>query len=168
MIPNAPRMGDMPQGAAPIPEGVYYLRVEKSELKKGKGDKGTPYANLQLVVFGPEEAEEFHGRKVFDRLMLSGEGMFRTRQLLEASGADDDFILEDTDQLIDLEIAAAVIVRPEEVDPKTKQKYQARNEIARYTSIDAAGELASPEAADETEEEPEPVSAAPVARKGKR
>ena len=85
-IPNAPRMGDMPKGE-PVPEAVYHIRCDKAEFKTtGAGSKnpGAPMCAAQFTIFGPEEAEEFHGRKVFENLMLSGEGMFRTRQFLSS------------------------------------------------------------------------------------
>jgi hypothetical protein len=141
MIPNAPRMGDMPAGE-PVPEGIYHLRLDKATFKTtGASSKhpGTPMAEVQFTIFGPEDAEEFHGRKIFENLMLAGEGMFRTRQLLEATGEDEDFILEDTDQLLQREVAAVVQVEKEKPDPrpgKQGQMVSARNRIARFQSIE--------------------------------
>jgi len=134
MIPNAPRLGDMPKGE-PVPEGVYHVRVDKSEYKESK-EKKTPMANLEMTIFGPSDAEEYHGRKLFDLLMLSGEGMFRTRQLLEASGEGDDFTLDDTDQLIGREIGVVVTTEKERKDPNTGQTYAARSKVARYVPIE--------------------------------
>lgn len=137
MIPNAPRVGDMPTNT-PVPEAIYHLRVDKVELKKtGPNSKNpnTPMAEVTFTIFGPEEAEEFHGRKVFENLMLAGDGMFRLRQLLEATGQGEDFVLEDTDQLLHLEVAAVVQVEPEkEVDGK---KYGARNKVAKFLPLPA-------------------------------
>jgi hypothetical protein len=130
-IPNAPRLGDMPK-SSPVPEGVYHLRCDKAELKMSK-EKKTPMAEAQLTIFGPEEAEEFHGRKVFENFMLGGEGMFRTRQFLEASGLPEDFVLDDTERLIGLESGAVVQVEPErEADGKV---YPARNRVAKFIPI---------------------------------
>jgi hypothetical protein len=137
-IANAERLGDMPAGD-PVPEGVYHIRCEKATYKvSGPGGKnpGTPMAECQFSIFGPAEAEEFHGRKIFDNLMLGGEGRFRTRQLLEASGESEDFILEDTDQLVNREIAAVVQVEKERKDLTNGKVYPSRNRIARYTSIE--------------------------------
>jgi|SRR6186997_365471 hypothetical protein len=132
MIPNSARMGDMPKGE-PLPEGVYQLRLEKAVYKTSK-EKGTPMAEVTFVVQGPVEAEEHHGRKVFDNLMLAGEGMFRTRQLLEAAGWGEDDTLEDTEQLVGLEVGAAITVeKPREQDGKS---YPARSKVARYISLE--------------------------------
>jgi hypothetical protein len=135
MIPNAPKMGDMPTGS-PLPEGVYHLRLDKTTLKKtGPASKapGSPMAECQMTVFGPEEAEEFHGRKVFENFMLAGEGMFRTRQFLEAAGKNEEFVLDDTEQLLGLEVAAVVQVEPERKDGD--KVYSARNKVLRYMPV---------------------------------
>ena len=136
-IPNAPRMGDMPTGE-PVPEAIYHIRCDKSGYKEtGPNSKkpGSPMAECQFTIFGPEEAEEFHGRKVFENFMLSGEGMFRTRQFLDVTGHDDDFVLDDTEHLLNLECAAVIQVEPERAggDGKT---YSARNRIARFSKLE--------------------------------
>jgi hypothetical protein len=133
-IPNAPRLGDMPT-SSPVPEGVYLIRCDKAELKSGK-NKGTVYASCQFTIFGPESAEEYHGRKLFENLMLEGEAMFRTRQLLTAAGNDEDFVLEDTEQLIGLEAAAVVAVEKERKDPESGQVYPERSKITRFLAIE--------------------------------
>jgi len=133
MIPNAPKLGDMPKGE-PVPEGIYHIRCDKATYKTSK-EKGLPMAEVQLTIFGPDEAEQHHGRKLFENLMLSGEGMFRTRQLLEAAGNDEDFVLEDTDQLVGIECAAVVQVEKERKDPESGQVYSARNKVARFMPI---------------------------------
>ncbi len=133
LIPTAPRLGDMPTGS-PLPEATYHIRVDAATYKTSR-EKGTPMCEVQFTVFGPEDAEEFHGRKVFDNLMLDGEGMFRTRLLLEAAGMDEDFVLEDTDQLIGLEVAAALLVEKERTGEDGKT-YPARSRIGRYLSIE--------------------------------
>lgn len=134
-IPNAPRVGDMPEGGKPVPEAIYHVRCDKAVYKLAKGGKHTPMIEATFTIFGPEEAEEFHGRKLFDNLMLEGEGMFRTRQLLEATGEDADFVLEDSDQLLQREVAVVVQVEKERKDPDTGQTYPERNKIARYQAI---------------------------------
>jgi hypothetical protein len=135
-IPNAPRVGDMPSNT-PVPEGIYHLRLDKATYKTtGTGSKtpGAPMAECQFTIFGPQEQEEFHGRKIFENLMLDGSGMFRVRQLLEATGENEDFVLEDTDQLVGREVAAAVQVEKEKVvDGK---RYDERNKVARFMTIE--------------------------------
>jgi hypothetical protein len=132
-IPNAPRLGDMPKGE-PLPEAVYHVRLDKAEFKLS-AEKKNPMASCQFTVFGPDEAEEFLGRKIFENLMLTGEGMFRTRQLLEQTGETDDFVLEDTEQLIGREVGAVVQVEKERKDATTGEVYGARNKIARFVAI---------------------------------
>jgi hypothetical protein len=136
MIP-AQRLGEMPKGE-PVPEGIYHIRCDKVTYKTtGPASKnpGTPMAECQFTIFGPEEAEEFHGRKVFDNMMLAGEGLFRTRQFLEATGEDADFSLEDTDQLVERECAAVIGIEPERKGEDGKS-FSARNRIARYMAIE--------------------------------
>jgi len=135
MIPGAPKLSDMPTNE-PVPEGVYYIRCDKSSLKKtGPNSKtpGTPMAEVQFTIFGPDEAEASHGRKIFENFMLAGAGMFRVRQFLESAGKDEDYTLEDTDDLLTLECAAVVAVEPaREIDGK---KLGARNSISRFMPI---------------------------------
>jgi hypothetical protein len=130
MIPNAPRLGDMPK-SEPVPEGVYHIRCDKAGFKKSS--KGEGMVEVQFTIFGPGEQEQYHGRKLFENLMMEGAGMFKTRDLLEAAGFDEDYTLEDTDALINLEVAAVVQVQPaREADGK---KYEARNQIKRFLPI---------------------------------
>ena|SRR6185436_11829480 len=135
-IPNAPRLGDMPSNT-PVPEGIYHLRCDKVGYKTtGATAKtpGSPMAECQFTIFGPAEAEEFHGRKIFENLMLDGAGMFRVRQFLEATGENEDFVLDDTDQLVGRECAAAVQIEKEKVvDGK---KYDERNKVARFMALE--------------------------------
>ena len=133
-IPNAPRLGDMPS-SDPVPEGFYQVRCDKAELKAGK-DKGTPYAAVQFTIFGPADAEAQHGRKLFENLMLAGGGMFRTQNFLTETGHDEDFVLEDTDQLLNLECGAIVVEEKERKDPETGQTYPAKSKIARFTPLE--------------------------------
>ena len=135
-IPNAPRLGDMPSGE-PVPEAIYHVRCDKADFKVAKGEKKTPMAAVTFTIFGPEEAEEFHGRKLFENLMLAGEGMFRTRQLLEAAGNGEDFVLDDTDQLVGIECQAVVQVEKERKNPENGETYPARNRITRFQAIGA-------------------------------
>jgi hypothetical protein len=142
MIPDAPRLGDLPEGGKPVPEGIYHVRCDKATYKIAKSGDHNPMVEAQFTIFGPEDAEQYHGRKVFDNLMLAGEGRFRIRQFLEATGEDEDFVLDDTDQLIGRE--CAVVVQEEKareetvlVDGKpTVKKYGARNKIGRYQTIE--------------------------------
>lgn len=134
IIPNAQRLGDMPSGE-PVPEGIYALRCDKAELKFSK-EKKTPMAEVTWTIFGPESAEEFHGRKVFENFMLDGEGMFKTRQVFEAAGFDEDFTLEDTDQFLNIEVGGVTQIEKERTDTATGKTYPAKNKVAKYIPLD--------------------------------
>jgi hypothetical protein len=118
-----------------VPEGIYHIRCDKATYKESK-DKKTPMVETHWTIFGPADAEALHGRKVFDNLMLAGEGAFRVRQVLEASGEGEDFVLDDTEQLIGREVSAVVQVEKERKDEATGQTYPERNKIARYQPIE--------------------------------
>lgn len=136
MIPNAPRLSDMSEGAKTVPAGVYFLRLSKAELKKtGPTAKnpGAPMASVQLTIFGPEEMEQYLGQKVFDNFNLVGEGTFKVRQFLESAGMEPDFVLEDTDQLLELEVKAVVSVDPERTE--NGKVYPESNRIVRYMPV---------------------------------
>jgi len=132
-IPNAGRIGDMPT-SSPFPEGIYHLRCDKADF--GKSAKGQNKVDAQFTVFGPVEADEHHGRKVFETFMLEGEGRFRLRQFLEVTGEDEDFRLEDTDQLLKREAGAVITIEPARKDPATGKSYDARNRIGRFLPIE--------------------------------
>jgi hypothetical protein len=137
MIPNAARVGDLPK-SEPVPEGLYHIRADKAEYKtSGPNSKkpGSPMAEVQFTIFGPEEAEEYHGRKLFENFMLAGDGAFRIRQFLEATGEDENFVLEDTDQIIGRESGAVVQVEPPRPGPDGKQ-YDARNRIVKFLPLE--------------------------------
>ena len=133
MIPSAPRVGEMNSGE-PLPEAIYHLRVDKADYKLSK-EKGNPMIECQFTVFGPDDAEEYHGRKVFENLMLTGDGNFRTRQFLEAAGCDEDFVLEDTEQLLGFEVAGAVQIEKPRPNPAGGE-YPARNRVGRFMVIE--------------------------------
>jgi hypothetical protein len=68
--------------------------------------------------------------------MLEGEGRYRLRQLLEATGETEDFMLEDTDQLVGREVAAVIQIDGARKDPATGKQYDARNKVARFLPIE--------------------------------
>lgn len=134
-IPKPPRMGDMPK-SEPVPEGTYYARVDKAGYKVGTSGKKTPYAEATFTIFGPAEAEEYHGRKFFNNLMLDGDGMWRTRQFLEAIGKDEDYVLDDTDDIVGSECAVVLKVTPEQQDPENPNRtFAAKNEVTRFMPL---------------------------------
>ena len=129
-----PPVGELPK-SEPVPEGTYHIRCDKAGYAEGKTGKKTPYAATQWVIFGPAEAEEFHGRKLFDNLMLDGEGMFHLQNCLTAAGFDDDFQLTDTDTLLGIELAAVVVTKAGGKGADGKE-YGPRSEISRFMPIE--------------------------------
>lgn len=133
LIPDSPAVADMAESAATIPEATYNLRVYKAEYvstPKTAGAKG-PYIKAQFVVTGPDDdvSKKSIGRMVFQNLSLTGDGSFRLRELLKVTGHPDDFRLEDSDQLLGLEVKAAVVVQ------KGTGGYADKNEIRRFMPI---------------------------------
>ena len=128
-IPSPTAISDM-KGNEPVPEGRYNLRCEKADfVVKGKQATSVdPYASCQFVIMGPEDQEEYIGRKIFANLMLSGPGMFLTKAFLTGSGEETDFLLEDTDQLIGRESGALVLI-------EHREGYDDRNKIKTFGSL---------------------------------
>jgi hypothetical protein len=136
MIPNAPRLGDLPKGGEPVPEGTYHLRADKAEYKLSNENK-TPMVEVMFTVFGPEPAEVYHGRKVFENFMLAGDGAWRTSQFFEAAGKPSDFVIESDEQFLKLEVAAVVEVEKGKANPKKPgENYPDRAKVKRYMPIE--------------------------------
>jgi hypothetical protein len=129
-IPGGTRLGDMPSGE-PFPEGAYQIRCDKAEFKESR-EKKTPMAECTFTVFGPASMEESHGRNIFENFMLAGEGQFKLRSFLTATGEDEDFVLEDTDQLLSREVGAIIQIEKERKDGASGKIYPAKNKIARF------------------------------------
>jgi hypothetical protein len=127
-IPSAVRVGDL-QSGEPVPDGRYTLRCSKATFKTSKKtDKGgnEPMIEAEFTIIGPEEQEEHVGRKIFENLMLAGQGSFRTRAFLTAAGFGQDDSVEDTDQFVDVEMDAIVGTQ------KGQQGYPDRNRVTRW------------------------------------
>jgi hypothetical protein len=128
-IPSPVAVDDM-KGNEPVPEGRYNLRCEKAEyVAKGKqATSKDPYASCQFVITGPEDQEQYIGRKVFANLMLGGPGMFLTKGFLTGSGEDTSFLLEDTDQLVGREAGSTVLI-------EKREGYDDRNRIKTFGQV---------------------------------
>lgn len=134
LIPQAPSVADMAEGFSPVKEATYFLRVDKAEYvpkPRGANAKGNPYVNATLIITGapgvPDCPET--GRRVFQNYMLTGEGSYRLRDLLESTGHPPDFQLTDTDQLLNLEFKASVIVE------KGKDGNPDKNQIRKHMPL---------------------------------
>ena len=79
------------------------------------------------MIIGPEDQEQYIGRKVFANLMLAGPGMFLTKAFLTGSGEDTSFLLEDTDQLQGREAGSTVLI-------EKREGYDDRNRIKTFGS----------------------------------
>ena len=133
LIPNAPPVQDMAEGLSTVPEATYNLRIHKADYvatPKGKDAKG-PYVKVQFVISGPGD-HQFVGRYVFMNYSLTGDGTFRLRELLEVTGHPSDFRLTDTDELLGLELGAAVVVE------KGVGGYPDKNVIRKHLPLIAA------------------------------
>jgi hypothetical protein len=129
LIPNAPAVGEMAESLI-VPEGTYNVRVQRAEYvatPKHAESKGA-YIRTAFVITGPGDSP-YIGRYVFMNYSLTGDGSFRLRELLEATGHPLDFRLTDTDQLIGLECAAAIVIE------KGKQGYPDRNVIRKHLPL---------------------------------
>ena len=87
-----------------VPVGEYPIVIQAVELKPAT--TGTPMLVMELGITQGEYAES----KLFDRVMLTGKGAWRTRQMLESTlgpveGEAMDF---DTDDLIGCEAIVKV------------------------------------------------------------
>jgi hypothetical protein len=84
--------------------GEYPVTV--TEIKVEQASTGTPMMTVMSTVTGGE----YDGSKLFDRLMLSGKGAWRTRQFLEATlgGVEAEQMNFDTDDIIGIEAIAKV------------------------------------------------------------
>lgn len=137
LIPDAPAVADMAESAPTIPEAQYNLRIHKAEyvaVPKTKEAKG-PYIKVQFVVTGP--GEKFVGRMIFQNYTLTGDGTFRLRELLTMTGHDASFRLEDSDQLVGLELGASVIIKP------GTQGYSDKNEVRKHLPLIGMGQPAT-------------------------
>lgn len=130
LIPNAPSVGEMEESAPTVPEATYNFRIHKSEYvatPKSKDAKG-PYIKVQHVITGPGEGKHV-GRMVFQNYSVTGDGTFRLRELLTATGHGPDFKLEDSDQLLGLEFSGATVIQ------KGTNGYSDKNEIKRHMPL---------------------------------
>ena len=141
----------------PIPEGTYRLRIngfeyndpfdEEWKAAHPNSDAKNAFLSCDLVVqdetIEDKNGEQIvvFGRHLFTVLTFKKGGDFMLRQLLEAVGKEDDWMLIDDegqphwDELKDGEVSAVVTIQPERFDPKSKQTYQARNNVKKIIPL---------------------------------
>lgn len=123
----------MSEGLSVVPEATYNLKCIKAEyvaVPKRKESKG-PYISARHIITGPSnpETEPYIGRLVFQNYSMTGEGSFRVRELLEATGHPADFVLDDDQKLVGLEFAGAVVIQ------KGTEGYADKNEVKRHLPL---------------------------------
>lgn len=119
-----------------MPEGVYELIVNQSEVKVPSSGKGEMLSLEMEVLDG-----EFKGRKVWENFTLKNDnekavqiGRGKLSSLCRALGVMQ---LTDSQQLHFIPFQAKLKVRP------AKGEYQARNEVASYVAKGAMGAVAA-------------------------
>lgn len=151
---------DMASGK-PIPEATYRLRVNGFEYndphdsawkeKHPNSNAKDPYLQADLIVqddHAPvqdgeeeEEGEVVLGRHIFVTLTFKRGGDFMLRQLIEACGQGEDWMLIDNEgvshwnDLKDAEVMGVVVIQPERKDPNTGQIYNAKNEVKKFLPL---------------------------------
>lgn len=118
----------------PIPKGKYTVQITDTDLRYSTA--GNEYIWLELTVV---RNQQFQGRKVFTRIMLSHSNPTaleinrRTlRALFDACGIDH---IDDTGELMGKVVTASVTVRPAD------DKYDASNDVKDFDRLeqDAGG-----------------------------
>lgn len=94
-------------------EGTYRVRVDtsKSELKTSQNNN--TYVTLLVEVLEDEENGKHEGKKLMERLMLSGKGAFKLKNFLTSIDRDeeigeDDSWSGDTDEWHNMEVMITV------------------------------------------------------------
>ena len=137
--------------SSPFGEGTYRLRIAKFEYndvndpdwkaKHQNSQAKDPYLQVETVVLDEKSGldEVIFGRHLFTTLSFKRGGDFMLRQLIEACGKEDDWMLVDDegqphwDDLIDSEVSGVVILSPERTVNGTT--YQPRNEVKKFISL---------------------------------
>lgn len=115
---------DKESSYSPIPAGTYNMVVTAAEMKE------TKTGNQRLAVTFNVTDGEFAGRKVFDGYNMSGTeqavqiGRGQVKSLLKA--ANKDFNISGPEELIGIEISAAVKIQP------AKDGYDESNKISYF------------------------------------
>jgi hypothetical protein len=132
---GAVKAGDMEQGGTPLPEATYTFRIDKIEIKTAKGVGKFPYLNLELTCIDGG-SDEHLGRKVWDIVTLKPGARQKLRGLLEEGlGWSEDQEFEDTEQLEQQEVRAAITIeegQPRDERDPSKGRYPDRNKVVKY------------------------------------
>ena len=69
-----------------VSPGVYNVRVIKGEVGKWEGKDGKPdttFINFEMETFGEEKSDN-NGRKIWDRVPITGKGAFKMMHFYKA------------------------------------------------------------------------------------
>jgi hypothetical protein len=138
---------DMTSGK-PFQEGTYRIRIHGFEFNDvhdaawkaahQNSQAKDPYLQVETVILdeNSENGEVVLGRHLYTTLTFKKGGDFMLRQLCEAAGMDEEWMLVDDqgephwDELKDVELMAVVTIQPERT--VGAQTYQARNEVKKF------------------------------------
>lgn len=73
----------VPDRIQPVGPGVYVLAIREATIGRNKEDNGDV---LKLVLEVDDPSNEFHGRKIYETIGLSGMGLTRVKQAARAAG----------------------------------------------------------------------------------
>lgn len=143
--------------SSPVPEATYHLRINNFEYNDPSDEEWRkanpnsqakhPFLNVDLVIQDERVPsvdagdQMVFGRHLFLNCTFKKGGDFMLRGLIEACGKEEDWMLVDMegqphwDELKEAELLGVVVIQPEREDPKTKQKYSARNEIKKFLPL---------------------------------
>lgn len=113
-----------------IPEGKYYVEVVEADVTTSQN--GDPMMKVQLEI---TEEGEFQGRKLFDNMMLVGNGLGITKRnlgILLGDVPDGEFSF-DTDDLLGQE--AQVLVKHRVWEEANGGDGEARADVSKYYAI---------------------------------
>lgn len=137
------KIGDMAK-SEPLPDGIYHVRIDKTEEKRSEPSQANPdpwpYIATEYTVCGGSP-EEFHGRKFFENMTVAPGKDFTLRQLSEAIGLGEDdeiYVVEGEGQpavfqhhlFFEKELLVAVTTE-KAGKGKDGKHYEARNKVTR-------------------------------------
>lgn len=125
---DIPGFGEVPAGREPLPEGRYTVKIV--DLEQTTSSKGN-----DMLVFEAEvvEPEEYAGRKVWWRCVLTSEALWNLKACCEAAEIpyhDNGFATEDAlGRMLDVRLTVR-----EYKDQQTGEKRES-NDVAEYLPV---------------------------------
>lgn len=155
-------VNDLPEDTggdfSPIPAGDYTASIKSADLTPTKDGSGQ-YIKLRLDVTGPTHA----GRVIFANVNIRNQssaaeqiGRAQLGAIMKAAGMAT---LQDTDQLVGVQLGIKVAIREARTTPEGKT-YEASNEVKGYKALGGTAPVVNG-----TMPKPSASAAAPVAGK---